>query len=356
MRHSRGVADTLTAVAGLWKTPSAQEPGVSGARLVNADGTQWTGGQRAYDLETGRLAQTGIGQMVDNWQTPVSDDALDRKVGKINSRGEPKLSGQAHLWPTPMAGTPAQNGNAAAGNSDFSRKAEELARGLWTTPQAHDVTPRGSGQKPTAKAGNACLATDAQQWPTPQARDFRSGDNPDSPRQARKMEQGWSQNLNDVAEASTWPTPAARDHKGENGQDHLTNGTGRLHMDQLPNAVAHGFSHPAPAIETHGGRSSLTARSLRPLLRLMKSSATPAGYPAILRGHSKPRLNPNFVSWLMGWPIGHGLCACSATAWSAWSQHMRSALSRLPTASGPWIWKPTIKTDAPMQADLFGGS
>lgn len=39
-----------------------------------------------------------------------------------------------------------------------------------------------------------------------------------------------------------------------------------------------------------------------------------------------------------------------------WSQHMRSALSRLPTASGPWIWKPTIKTDAPMQADLFGGS
>jgi hypothetical protein len=29
-------------------------------------------------------------------------------------------------WPTPMAGTPAQNGNNAAGNSDFSRKVQAL--------------------------------------------------------------------------------------------------------------------------------------------------------------------------------------------------------------------------------------
>ena len=168
-----------------------------------------------------------------------------------------------------MAGTPAQNGNSAAGNSDFSRKAMELAAGMWTTPQAHDLTARGSAQVPTSNAGNACLATDAMQWstprasaaekggpnqsfgaggiplpaqaakwttpsasdgtrggtgitegmsgssltqnvaqwPTPQSRDLRMGDNPESPRQLRKMDQGWSQNLNDLAE--TWPTPSA---------------------------------------------------------------------------------------------------------------------------------------------------
>ena len=33
------------------------------------------------------------------WQTMVADDALDREKGKVNSRGEPKLSAQA-LWPT----------------------------------------------------------------------------------------------------------------------------------------------------------------------------------------------------------------------------------------------------------------
>ena len=34
------------------------------------------------------------------WQTPVADDAVNRKIGKWNSRGEPKLSAQV-LFPTP---------------------------------------------------------------------------------------------------------------------------------------------------------------------------------------------------------------------------------------------------------------
>ena len=37
------------------------------------------------------------------WQTPVADDAVDRSLGKINSRGEPKLSAQVKMWPTPTA-------------------------------------------------------------------------------------------------------------------------------------------------------------------------------------------------------------------------------------------------------------
>lgn len=35
------------------------------------------------------------------WQTPVADDAANRADGKWNSRGEPKLSAQVKLWPTP---------------------------------------------------------------------------------------------------------------------------------------------------------------------------------------------------------------------------------------------------------------
>ena len=257
-------------------------------------------------------------------------------------------------WPTPMAGTPAQNGNAAAGNNDFSRKAETMAAAMWTTPQAHDVTPRGSGQKPTAKAGNACLATDAQQWPSPQARDFRSGDNPDGPRHARKLEQGWSQNLNDVAEASTWPTPAARDHKGENSPDHLTNGTGRLHMDQLPNAVAHGFSRPDPAMHPHG----VTLSQLRPIWLPLRASVIAshgrATWRRLWKGRAKRRLNPLFVEWLMGWPPGHALCACSEMELSHWQQRMRGALSQLPMASGPWIWLEPAPQPILTQANLFG--
>lgn len=47
-----------------------------------------------------------------------------------------------------------------------------------------------------------------------------------------------------------------------------------------------------------------------------------------------------FVTWLMGWPRGHALCASSVTAWSRWKLHMRGALSRLPSASAGWIWEP----------------
>nr|WP_236771055.1 hypothetical protein [Agrobacterium tumefaciens] len=39
--------------------------------------------------------------------------------------------------------------------------------------------------------------------------------------------------------SSQWPTPATRDHKGANSADHLENGTGRKHLDQLPNYVEH---------------------------------------------------------------------------------------------------------------------
>ncbi len=31
------------------------------------------------------------------------DDAVQRRKGKVNSRGEPKLSAQVKLWPTPTA-------------------------------------------------------------------------------------------------------------------------------------------------------------------------------------------------------------------------------------------------------------
>lgn len=49
----------------LWKTPGTDEPGVSASRLVTKDGAPWRGGERAYDAENGRLAQTGLPQMVE---------------------------------------------------------------------------------------------------------------------------------------------------------------------------------------------------------------------------------------------------------------------------------------------------
>ena len=171
-----------------------------------------------------------------SWPTASAADCTGTTGGgQVSS-----LRTEVSLWPTPMAGTPAQNGNSAAGNSDFSRGVMAIAES-WATPQARDHFP------------------------------------PHSPERVAKMKAAGHgmRNLND--EAAHWPTPATRDHEGINSPEHVTtNGTGRMHMDQLPNFVEYAFqpSHPDPLTDA-GRESSQTRRSLNPL----------------------------FVEWLMGWPL-----------------------------------------------------
>lgn len=60
------------------------------------------------------------------WQTPVSDDSVDRLNGKWNSRGEPKLSAQVKLYPTPTVSQAVQvRGQGAAAFHPNRRAARE---------------------------------------------------------------------------------------------------------------------------------------------------------------------------------------------------------------------------------------
>lgn len=56
-----------------------------------------------------------------------------------------------------------------------------------------------------------------------------------------------------------------------------------------------------------------------------------------------------------GLSICGGGCNPAAEIFLNWQRDMRSALSQLPTASGPWIWAPTdgAETDNPQQMSLF---
>jgi len=69
------------------------------------------------------------------WQTPVADDAVERKAGKYNSRGEPKLSAQVINWPTPRA-------NDAEKRGQVSQNPRNGLPGavLWPTPTAMSKT------------------------------------------------------------------------------------------------------------------------------------------------------------------------------------------------------------------------
>lgn len=205
----------------------------------------------------------------------------ERDGSGANRTAVTSLQVMATNWPTPMAGTPrGSDGEKGGPNMSFGAGGTPLPAQAanWTTPQAHDVTARGSGQVPTSKAGNACLATDAK-----------------------------------------------------------------------------GFSRPAPATCPHGLPPSQWRQISRRLLRSVTSHVKQASLRRWLRRGSwkKRRLNPLFVEWLMGWPPGHALCDCSATAFAHWQQDMRGALSALPTASGAWIWEPPSESAKPQQMALI---
>lgn len=202
-----------------------------------------------------------------------------------------------------------------AGNSDFTRKAEALALGItnWSTPKATDGAKGGPGQS------------------------YGSGGMPPLP-----------------AQAAQWPTPAAQNWKGSS-EASITRADGKSRMDLLHYRAEQGFTRPAPATLPDGPRFSPHAPISRPLWASMIASHGRAVSRRILKGRSRRRLNPLFVGLLMGWPIGHALCACSATEFTLWQRHMRGALSQLPMASGPWIWRPTDNAPRPAQMDFLEG-
>lgn len=145
------------------------------------------------------------------------------------------------------------------------------------------------------------------------------------------------------AQAARWPTPSAmQDTKGDadvgaiQRRETIGKQIGLAYRARL-------FSRPAPEKQMLGLPSSDPRQTWRRLRRLVISTHGRAVWKRMAANGGKRRLNPNFVAWLMGWPIDHPSCACSATEWSRYVQHMRSALSRLPTASGPWIWEPNTE-------------
>jgi hypothetical protein len=240
-----------------------------------------------------------------------------RRVCSARQKSARRTSGfGSSSWTTPMSLHPGTANYNPAGNSDFTRKAEALALGItnWSTPKGSDGPKGGPGQI------------------------YGSGGMPPLP-----------------AQAAQWPTPAAQNWKGSSPAS-VTRADGKSRMDILHYRAEQGFTRPDPAITRLGLQPSHHAPISRPLWALMIASHGRVVSRRTLKARARRRLNPLFVGWLMGWPIGHALCACSATEFILWQQRMRGALSRLPMASGPWIWRPEDGLEGQAQMNLFEGT
>ncbi|MCW0104965.1 hypothetical protein OIV39_31520 [Burkholderia pseudomallei] len=71
------------------------------------------------------------------WQTPVADDAVEQTKGKWNSRGEPKLSAEAKLWPTPTASLADKGARVTPRKGrEGGTLIEAVSSRMWPTPCA----------------------------------------------------------------------------------------------------------------------------------------------------------------------------------------------------------------------------
>jgi len=192
-------------------------------------------------------------------------------------------------WQTPRG---SERGSYQYDNHDKSKPRATLTgqAKMWTTPVVADSKGTSGGARPT-KHGGKSLRHDVRMWPTPDTSQ-RGGFN------TRPGPAGARPTISTMAKM--WPTPKAcegeKPSAGNRNQNDLSR-TSRL------------WGTPMARDWKNGGLKG----SLSDQMQRLKN------------GHSA-RLNPPFVEWLMGWPIGWTDFEYSGTGlsrtkrrWHSWS-------------------------------------
>jgi len=115
-----------------------------------------------------------------------------------------------------------------------------VKNGLLPTPQASDIINENRKITDPAKMNRP---TDLARFvkngllPTPQARDEKNGSKLEDSRIQRKIDEGWTIDLNDLATCGMLPTPATRDYKGARTTEALEE-AGRNGTNSLPDFFA----------------------------------------------------------------------------------------------------------------------
>ena len=147
----------LVGVAG-WATPVGQQANGTPERFLERKRESMERGSQSMGISLSDLnmqAQAWVG-----WNTPR---ATDGSHGGPNQAGG-ALSADAAIagWPTPMAGTPAQNGNNASGSNDFSRKTEVFAWGRMHKQEAADLRQIADGPARLTASGEMLIGFSAE--------------------------------------------------------------------------------------------------------------------------------------------------------------------------------------------------
>ena len=196
------------------------------------------------------------------WRTPCATDGTNGGPNSRDSGGSPHLSSQVHLWPTPRA---------SEAGPDFAKLSRsktgislQTAVAMWPTPRAANPGSRPNGKGGKILSEEVAIAEGLRErgqkmWPTPHGMSKDGKSNGPS-----------GNELGNAVNRSMYPTPRTT------GLDGGSNSNTFVKEFPLP------FDQFTPDSQKHDPRV----------------------------GGS---LNPTWVEWLMGWPLGWTDCAVSAT-------------------------------------------
>lgn len=192
-------------------------------------------------------------------------------------------------WPTPIKNDAEKRGGRT--KEQLMKLREKTGAGamrlvqdvsFWRTPDAPGSGGPRNRQNSLEAGHQVTIAEQAEHWQTPGADSFRSrgGD--------RKDEMGLDQ------QARNFSTPTGRDHRTPNKKSRKQRGSNK--SEQLPNFIHHFWEPITPDLEMDLENDTDDSLQDRTVSDGEKSSNDIPTLPH--------RLNPRFVEWLMGFPIG----------------------------------------------------
>jgi hypothetical protein len=212
----------------------------------------------------------------------------------------------------------------------------------WPTPTANEDaagTPDGKMQWMLTQAAKSGCATrkEYQSWPTPNTSDYK-GSGTEGPLRDRldyATERGATKSN---TYPKNWATPQARDHR-TGGADRWENPE---RSRNLNDQVAHQHSFPSPGTTGMSNGSGNCEKSNK----LHEAGVITDDERKSMRAGNGGQLNPDWVCWLMGWPISWTqLDPLEHLDWRGWDVDPAD----LPPDHPDYV--PRIATDIPNRID-----
>jgi hypothetical protein len=269
-----------------------------------------------------------VRELFESWPTPntfpeAPNNSTNRGNGVHRNRDTSQCLGdRAKTWPTARAEDSESCGNHPGAMDSLTGVVKH-----WPTPSTAPDAPNTNSNQ----VNGFTSLTEAAQWATPKSvyggPDFAKADRSTT-----------GDNL--PTQVAQWPTPAARDEKGTNNLPFAERGGG-TRGEQLPNFVAHSWQTPATdSFRCRGGdrkdemgldqqaraatwqtprsheagdyqydrgdkdspRETLSGQSQT--FAPVQETPPPGTESSKSPPSSRRQLNPIFVCYLMGWPVG----------------------------------------------------